>query len=109
MYADVFERLESNHSGRQGDDRYPDLVGIAEHGTVWAGSKLSKVAEHGGNAEEDRHVPLVVWGKGISNEIVDDRVQTTEIAPTILRLLGLNPSELDAVKMEQTQVLPDLH
>lgn len=93
----------------RGDDRYPDLVGIAQHGSVWAGSKLSKIAEHGGDAEEDRHVPLVVWGKGISNEIVDDRVQTKQIAPTILKLLGLDPSELDAVKIERTQVLPDLH
>jgi hypothetical protein len=48
-----------------------------------------------------------VCGKGISNEIVDDRVQTKQIAPTILKLLGLNPTELDAVKMDKTQVLPD--
>ena len=98
------------------DDRFPDLVGIAQHGTVWAGSagsklklKLSKIAEHGGDAEDDRHVPLVVWGAGISNNIVDEPVKTKQIAPTILKLLGLNPTELDAVKKENTEVLPDLH
>jgi hypothetical protein len=35
-------------------------------------------------------------------------VETTQIAPTILRLLGLNPYELQAVQIEHTQVLPGL-
>jgi hypothetical protein len=35
-------------------------------------------------------------------------VETTQIAPTILRLLGLNPDELQAVRIEHTQVLPGL-
>jgi hypothetical protein len=35
-------------------------------------------------------------------------VETTQIAPTILRLLGLNPYELQAVQIEHTQVVPGL-
>ena len=35
-------------------------------------------------------------------------VETTQIAPTILALLGLNPYELQAVRIEHTQVLPGL-
>jgi hypothetical protein len=35
-------------------------------------------------------------------------VATTQIAPTILALLGLNPKALDAVRIEHTQVLPGL-
>lgn len=31
---------------------------------------------------------------------------TTRIAPTILRLLGLNPQQLHAVRIEHTQALP---
>jgi hypothetical protein len=31
-----------------------------------------------------------------------------QVAPTILKALGLNPGALDAVKVEGTQVLPDL-
>jgi hypothetical protein len=90
------------------DDRVPDLVGIAQQGTVYAGSKLSKIAEHGGAARQDRHVPIVVWGAGISQNIVDDPVQTTQIAPSILALLGLKPHELQAVQAEHTKVLPNL-
>jgi hypothetical protein len=35
-------------------------------------------------------------------------VETTQIAPTILDLLGLNPGQLQAVRIEHTQVLPGL-
>lgn len=90
------------------DDRYPDIIGIAQHGSVYAGKSLSKIAEHGGDARDDRHVPLVVWGAGIRNNIIDSPVQTKQIAPTILQLLGYNPRELDAVRIEDTPVLPHL-
>jgi hypothetical protein len=38
-------------------------------------------------------------------------VQTSQIAPTILKLLGLDPDSLDAVRLEKTPLLPgfDFH
>jgi hypothetical protein len=36
----------------------------------------------------------------------NERVETTQIAPTILSLLGLNPQALKAVRIEGTEVLP---
>ena len=33
-------------------------------------------------------------------------VQTTQIAPTILKVLGIDPNRLRAVQIEQTPVLP---
>jgi hypothetical protein len=39
---------------------------------------------------------------------VDRPVLTTQIAPTILVLLGLNPDELQAVRAEHTAALPGL-
>jgi arylsulfatase A-like enzyme len=38
-------------------------------------------------------------------EYVEALTYTTQIAPTILHALGLNPNKLDAVKKERTQVL----
>ena len=35
-------------------------------------------------------------------------VETTQIAPTILTLLGLDPNQLQAVQIEHTQVLPGI-
>ena len=44
----------------------------------------------------------------ISHHIVETSVQTTQIAPTILEMLNMDPNELQAVKLEGTKVLPDL-
>ena len=35
-------------------------------------------------------------------------VETTQVAPTILQLLGLDPNSLQAVQQEGTQVLPGI-
>jgi hypothetical protein len=92
---------------KKNDERVPDLIGYAQYGTVWAGSKLSKIAEHGGHGMQDRHVPIVMWGVGIRHVNNDQPVSTTQIAPTILQLLGLNPEELEAVRTEHTRSLLD--
>ncbi|MGI8702198.1 MAG: hypothetical protein ACR2JU_13525, partial [Nocardioidaceae bacterium] len=86
------------------DPRVPDLVGVVQHGVVYTG-KTSKIAEHGGNDPQDRHVPLVVAGPGVAHQSSGTPVETTQIAPTILALLGLNPGELQAVRIEGTAVL----
>lgn len=91
---------------RPGDPRVPDLFGIAQYGVVYTGGK-GKIAEHGGAAADDRDVPLVVYGAGTPHAVrVDAPVRTTQIAPTMLRLLGLDPHALDAVRIEHTRSLP---
>jgi hypothetical protein len=93
-----------------GDSRVPDLIGIAQTGVVYTGGH-GKIAEHGGDAVNDRHVPILVstFGDSNSGPVSNDHpVLTTQIAPTILTLLGLNPNELQAVVAEHTDVLPGL-
>jgi hypothetical protein len=88
------------------DPRVPDLVGLVQHGVVYTGG-TSKIAEHGGADPQDRHVLLVASGAGVpSNQVVNTQVETTQIAPSILRLLGLAPASLQAVQAEGTPVLP---
>ena len=88
------------------EPRHPDVVGIAQHGVVYTGG-MSKIAEHGGDDPQDRHVPILVVLPGLAHgRTVGAPVETTQIAPTILRLLGLNPGALQAVRIEHTQVLP---
>ncbi len=89
----------------QGDPRVPDVIGIAQYGVVYTGHK-SKIAEHGGDHTEDRNVPILVsWPGAQGGTAVTTPVETTQIAPTILELLGLNPRELEAVRIENTQPL----
>jgi hypothetical protein len=93
------------------DNRVPDVIGYAKVGSVYGNGKplVSKIAEHGGHAVADRAVPIVISGAGIEHHLVEEHVDTIQIAPTILHLLGLNPQKLQAVKMEGTKVLPELN
>ncbi|MGV4983186.1 alkaline phosphatase family protein [Streptomyces sp. NRAIS4] len=91
---------------RPGDSRVPDLVGVTQYGVVYTGGK-GKIAEHGGAHADDLDVPLVVAGAATPHGVrVNGPVRTTQIAPTILRLLGFDPRDLDAVRIEHTRILP---
>jgi len=88
------------------DARVPDLVGVVQHGVVYTGG-TGKIAEHGGSDPEDRHVPILVYGAGAAQgRTVRRHVSTAQIAPTILRDLGLDPDRLQAVREEHTRLLP---
>ena len=87
------------------DPRHPDVWGVVQHGVVYTGGK-GKIAEHGGADPQDRDVPLVVFAPSVSPNVVNGPVETTQIAPTILGLLGLDPDSLEAVRIEGTQQLP---
>jgi hypothetical protein len=90
------------------DPRHPDVLGIAQHGVVYTGGK-SKIAEHGGDDPQDRNVPILVVLPNLKNgRTIGTPVETTQIAPAILRLLGLDPGELQAIQIEHTRVLPGL-
>jgi hypothetical protein len=87
------------------DPRVPDVIGIGQYGVVYT-AHPSKIAEHGGDHTEDRNVPiLVAWPGAQGGTAVTTPVETTQIAPTILELLGLNPGELEAVRIEGTESL----
>ncbi len=90
-----------------GDPRVPDVLGISQYGVVYTGKK-AKIAEHGGANPQDRDVALVVSGAPIEGggDVVNREVETTQIAPTILQLLGLEPRALKAVRIEHTATLP---
>jgi Type I phosphodiesterase / nucleotide pyrophosphatase len=89
----------------QSDPRVPDVIGLSQYGVVYTGG-TAKIAEHGGDHPEDRNVPILVsWAGATPGLNVTTPVETTQIAATILELLGLNPNELQAVKIEGTQPL----
>ncbi|HEV3329404.1 MAG TPA: alkaline phosphatase family protein, partial [Bryobacteraceae bacterium] len=88
-----------------GDPRTPDIVVIPNVGVVYTGGD-KKQSEHGGYAWDDTNVMLLVSNPGISPRTVHSFVETAQVAPTILEILGLDPNKLDAVRMEGTPVLP---
>jgi hypothetical protein len=64
--------------------------------------------EHGGNAPDDSHLALLVSLPSLSKQTVTTTVTTTQVAATIVKSLGLNPSLLSSVSAEGTAVLPNL-
>jgi len=70
-------------------------------------------AEHGGLNENETHVPLIIVGGStngvpITSGIIRAAVSTPQIAPTILELLNLDPTSLQAVRLENVGVLAGL-
>jgi type I phosphodiesterase/nucleotide pyrophosphatase len=78
------------------DSRVPDLIVETESGIIYTKPTATKVAEHGGFAMADRHVALLVALPGGRASTVTEKVETRAVAPTILRILGLDLKRLDA-------------
>lgn len=64
--------------------------------------------DHGGFAHDDTNVMLMVENPDFVPRTVSDATATTQVAPTILKALGLDPRLLDAVNLEGTRVLPEV-
>jgi len=90
-----------------GDPRTPDIVVIPNVGVVYTGN-LKKQSEHGGFAWDDTNVMLLVSNPRMEARTVNSFVETAQVAPTILKILGLDPDALDAARLEGTPVLPFL-
>ena len=90
-----------------GDPRTPDIIVLPNVGVVYTGS-LAKQSEHGGFAWDDTNVMLLVSNPELERRTIHSFVETTQVAPTILKVLGLDPNDLDAVRKEGTPVLPGL-
>jgi len=67
---------------------------------------MAKQAEHGGFAHDDTNVMMLLSNPKLPAAIVTSPVETMQVAPTILKALGLDPNALQTVKLEGTQVLP---
>ncbi|MFX1737823.1 alkaline phosphatase family protein [Paraburkholderia sp. A1RI_3L] len=89
--------------------RTPDIVVQPNPGVIYTSSK-KKDEEHGGNAPDDSHLGLVVSFPGLhhAGRTNPDYVLTTQVAPTILRALDVDPDLLHAVAAEGTRALPGL-
>ncbi len=89
------------------DPRTPDIIVTPNIGVTYSGSS-KKLAEHGGFAHDDTNVLLVVANPAIKGSTVHASVQTAQVAPTILKALGIETTLLDGVRLEGTAPLPDI-
>jgi hypothetical protein len=89
------------------DPRTPDIIVTPNVGVTYSGS-TKKLAEHGGFAHDDTSVMLLMSNPSFKSGRITSPVGTAQVAPTILKALGLDPKNLDAVRIEGTQVLPGM-
>jgi hypothetical protein len=89
------------------DPRTPDIIVQPNVGVIYSTS-AAKQAEHGGFAHDDTNVMMLVSSPSLHAQTVTSAVETTQVAPTILWALGLDPNSLQAVQIEGTPVLPGL-
>ena len=69
------------------------LVVTLQPGSVW-GIENAPIAMHGQPSDDDSHVPIIFWGRGVKRGIYRGRTNTVDIAPTLGRLLGVTPLSL---------------
>jgi hypothetical protein len=97
--------LAINFNNPTEDPRTPDIIVTPNVGVTYSGS-TSKLSEHGGFGHDDTNVVLLVSHSSFRPRTVREEVGTAQVAPTILKALGLDPRALDAVRVEGTSVLP---
>ena len=89
------------------DSRTPDVIVQPIYGTIYSTSS-KKNAEHGGFSYGDTNVGLIVSNPTLQAATLKTPVATSQVAPTILEALGLNPKNLKSVQVEKTEKLPGL-
>ena len=89
------------------DPRTPDIIVTPNVGVTYSGS-TTMIVDHGGFAHDDTNVMLLVSHPCFSPQTVFAETATAQVAPTIVKALGLNPSALTAVRAEGTPLLPEV-
>jgi hypothetical protein len=100
------QSLRNKFDNPGADPRTPDIILKVTTGVIFTGG--SKIAEHGGFNEDDVHTALLVSFPSLEHAVVKSAVSNQQVAPTIIKALGLDPNDLDAVRKEQIAPLPFL-
>jgi len=102
----ALQSLKDKFNDPGSDPRTPDIVLKVNTGVIFTGG--TKIAEHGGMNEDDVHVALLVSQAGIKAQTIKAAVSNQQVAPSIIKALGFDPNQLQAVQKEQIPVLPFL-
>jgi arylsulfatase A-like enzyme len=89
------------------DPRTPDIIVTPNVGVTYSGS-TTMIEDHGGFSHDDTNVMMLVANPRLKASTVSVTTTTTQVAPTIAKVLGLDPTALDAVREEGTAVLPEV-
>jgi len=89
------------------DPRSPDIIVTPNVGMTYSGN-TAMIGDHGGFSHDDTNVIMLVANPRFTPQTVSATTRTAQVAPTILKALGLDPMALEAVTLEGTQALPEV-
>jgi arylsulfatase A-like enzyme len=89
------------------DPRTPDIIVVPNVGVTYSGS-TTMIADHGGFGHDDTNVVMLVANPRFKGSMVFATTTTTQIAPTVIKALGLDPMALEAVRQEGTAPLAEV-
>jgi hypothetical protein len=81
------------------------LTASPQPGSVWDIPNVP-IAMHGHPSEDDAHVPIIFWGRGVKRGSYGGRMNTVDIAPTLGLLLGVTPLSLIDGRARADALLP---
>jgi len=86
----------------------PDIILRPELGVLWGSSGDTALAAHGGMLDEDTHVALLVSGAQLTGRYDPTYIPTTQLGPLLLRALGMEKFDLQALHLEHSPALPGI-
>jgi hypothetical protein len=101
-------RLELTMNPAATDSRMPEIVLHPVRGVVWGDAKDRLIASRGGQMDEDTHVAMLVSGAQFANRVDKTWEPTTQLAPLLLRALGMEKFDLEALHKEHSPALPGI-
>jgi hypothetical protein len=105
IFAGTALRLRYNTP--EADPRMPDILLQGKSGILWT-PRTAALSGHGGLSDEDVHVAVLISGPGLDGRTDKTEVPTTQIAPAILKSLGMEKFGLQALHQEHTPAIPDI-
>jgi hypothetical protein len=90
------------------DSRMPDIILQPRAGVTWASQSGQALMFYGGMQDEDTHVALMISGPQLTGRTDPTYVPTTQLAPLLLRALGMEKFDLRALHLEHSPALPGI-
>ncbi len=98
------KRLELTVGSRTTDGRMPDIVLAPADGVIWG----STAAARTGIGEDDTHVAVLVSGVQLTGRTDPTPIPTSQIPAMLLRTLGMEKLNLQALHREHSPALPGI-
>jgi arylsulfatase A-like enzyme len=89
------------------DPRTPGIIVTPNVGVTYS-ANTTMIEDHGGFAHDDTNVIMLFANPRFKTATVSAATTTAQVAPTIVKALGLGPTALDEVREEGTAVLPEV-